>query len=396
MGNDLVNESDDVPCSWHLLSAFEPSFKSSIGAHTINISLGLQRSQQDVHVWFGHASGAGIASNLAKGVIVHALPGGWDEQCFDHLEREFATIGGRKRILIQYTPDAFGDALNLPLQSWMEKSYNRGDRIGLVVHRTTSKAERKLLALGRYWKRTKERAKLKKTIGLSQEIFVSTPNWIPLLQGLSKPKIKQIIWLPVPSNVLWMENRQRAINLRKAFAPHAKAVIGTFGSFYDKGINKKIRKLIPGLLSHPDRVWLFLGRGSDEFVVQLKKDFPQLEAQLEKAGELDMAALSAHLQACDLMVQPYPRGVDTSRTSAMVGLSHGKPIITTLGPNTEMIWEKSSCVKLVPVQKNDLFLRITEDLIISPQAREALSKNAIQTYKNFFSLDKCIDTLLTI
>ena len=396
LGNNLVNKAEHIPSSWHLISATEPNFKSSIGAHTINISLGLLQAEQNVHVWFGHASGTGMPTDIAKGVTTHALPGGWDEQCFDHLERELANINGLKRILIQYTPDAFGSSLNLPLQDWMEKRHKLGDRIGLVVHRTISKTGRKLFAPQRYWKRLKERSKLKKTINLSHEIFVSTPNWIPLLQGLSKPEIKQIIWLPVPSNVHWVENKQRALNLRKAFAPDANAVIGTFGSFYDKGIVKKIRKLIPGLLaSHPERVWLFLGRGSDEFVVQLRKDYPHLESQLEKAGELDMAALSAHLQACDIMVQPYPRGVDTSRTSAMVGLSHGKPIITTLGPNTEVIWEKSSCVKLVPVQKNDLFIKLIEDLVTSTKARDALSKNAIQTYRNFFSLDKCIETLLT-
>ena len=381
--------------SWHLISAEEPSFKSSIGAHTINISFGLKQANQQVHVWYGHATGSSAATDIAKGVLVHAIPGAWDEQSFEHLDREFATIAGPKRILIQYTPDSFGGEYNKPLQTWMQRRCAKGDRIGLVVHQTTSKEGSASFGPWRYWQKLVVRAMLKKTIGLSQEIFVSTPNWISLLQNLSKPDIKQIIWLPVPSNVLWVENKQRAINLRKAFAPDAKTVIGTFGSFFDKGITKRIRKLVPGILDkHPERVWLFLGRGSDEFVLQLQRDFPLLEHQLEKAGEIDMAALSAHLQACDLMVQPYPRGVDTSRTSAMVGLSHGKPIITTVGPNTEVIWEKSSCVKLAPLQKNDIFLRIVEDLVTSDQAREDLGQHAIQTYKDFFSLDKCIGTLL--
>lgn len=394
LDNNITNEPDTY-LSWHLVSAHEPSFRSSIGAHTINVSFGLKQANQEVHVWYGHADGSNTASEIAKGVRIHAVPGVWDDEGFDHLEREFSTIPGQKRILIQYTPDAFGDTFNKPLQSWMEKRKNNGDRIGLVVHQTTSTPKKQRFAPLRYWEKILEKNTLKNAIALSHEIFVSTPNWISLLQGLSKPSIKQIIWLPVPSNVLWVENKQRAINLRKAFAPQADTVIGTFGSFFDKGITRKIRKLVPGILAnHPERVWLFLGRGSDEFVLQLRKDFPALEAQLEKAGEIDMAALSAHLQACDLMIQPYPKGVDTSRTSAMVGLSHGKPIITTLGPNTEVIWEKSSCVKLVPLQKNDLFLRIIEDLVTSTQAREALGKNAIQTYKNFFSLDKCIGTLL--
>lgn len=392
---DDADDANDAE-SWHLISAYKPSFKSSIGAHTINVSLGLKQAKQEVHVWYGHADNSDSDSEIAGGIKVHGLSGPWDAQGFERLALGLAAIPGRKRILLQYTPDAFGKNISLHLQTWMESRSKVGDWIGLVVHKRHSKSSSRFLPL-RYWQKMLNRTILKKTIKLSQEVFVSSPKWIPSLQKLTKPDVKQIIWLPVPSNVLRVENKQRALNLRKAFAPDAKLVIGTFGSFYDPGITKKIRKLVPDLLSnHPERVWLFLGRGSDEFVLQLRKDFPMLENQLEKAGELDMAALSAHLQACDLMVQTYPRGVDTSRASIMVGLSHGKPIVTSLGPNTEAIWAKNSCVKLVPEQKNELFVKIIEELISNQSASETLGKSAIQTYKSCFSLEQCIKTLLSM
>ena len=38
--------------------------------------------------------------------------------------------------------------------------------------------------------------------------------------------------------------------------------------------------------------------------------------------------LSRHLQACDVLVQPYPEGITSRRTSAMAALAHGRAIVT--------------------------------------------------------------------
>ena len=49
------------------------------------------------------------------------------------------------------------------------------------------------------------------------------------------------------------------------------------------------------------------------------------------------------------MLQPYPDGISSRRTSAMAALSHARPVVTTSGPLTEDVWEASGAAVLVPV-----------------------------------------------
>ena len=48
-------------------------------------------------------------------------------------------------------------------------------------------------------------------------------------------------------------------------------------------------------------------------------------------GYLGPEALSYHLQAADIAIQPYPDGADTRRTSLMACLANGVPTVTTRG-----------------------------------------------------------------
>ena len=89
-----------------------------------------------------------------------------------------------------------------------------------------------------------------------------------------------------------------------------------------------------------------MGLHSREFRDRLIQQHPELEQRLHATGPLASDDLSHHIAACDLLIQPYPDGATTRRTSLMVGLSHGKPIITTASQVTEPIWEQSRAVGL--------------------------------------------------
>ena len=52
-------------------------------------------------------------------------------------------------------------------------------------------------------------------------------------------------------------------------------------------------------------------------------------------------ALADHIGACDLLIQPYPDGISSRRTSAMAGLALGIPVITTTGSLTESLWAET-------------------------------------------------------
>ena len=65
-----------------------------------------------------------------------------------------------------------------------------------------------------------------------------------------------------------------------------------------------------------------------------------LHNRLVATGSLVSSDAAAHLAACDLLLQPYPDGVSTRRTSLMAGLALGRPIVTSEGLLSEPLWRE--------------------------------------------------------
>ena len=81
----------------------------------------------------------------------------------------------------------------------------------------------------------------------------------------------------------------------------------------------------------PDARILLLGRGGVEFAARLRARDPRFAGVFWTPGYLGPDALSYHLQAADIAIQPYPDGADTRRTSLMACLANGVPTVTTRG-----------------------------------------------------------------
>ena len=93
------------------------------------------------------------------------------------------------------------------------------------------------------------------------------------------------------------------------------------------------------------------------------------------------------------MVQPYPDGISTRRTSAMAALAHGRPIVTTSGWLTEALWEDTGAVALVAAAPPDAIARATAALLDDESARCALSSRARTTYVERFDVVHTIRAL---
>jgi glycosyltransferase involved in cell wall biosynthesis len=93
---------------------------------------------------------------------------------------------------------------------------------------------------------------------------------------------------------------------------------------------------------------MLLGDKSREFRDKFIARQPTLADRIYASGALPGAELSRHLQACDVMIQPYPDGVTTRRTSAMMALAHGLPLVTNSGHLTEDIWREHRAVNMTP------------------------------------------------
>jgi glycosyltransferase involved in cell wall biosynthesis len=145
-------------------------------------------------------------------------------------------------------------------------------------------------------------------------------------------------------------------------------------------------RLLPG---RAGVVGLLIGRGARAFAAARPA---AVSARLVAADGLPAGAVSAHLQACDLMVQPYIDGISTRRTTAMAGLALGKALVTTDGPNTESVWRRSGAVELTPLDPRSLAASVLE-LLADPARRKALGARAERVYRERFALEHVVAEL---
>jgi glycosyltransferase involved in cell wall biosynthesis len=155
-----------------------------------------------------------------------------------------------------------------------------------------------------------------------------------------------------------------------------------------------LARIIPELLRRTSGVRvLLLGRGSAEFARSLLDAHPDLAARMHATGGLPEAELSAHLRACDVMLQPYTDGVTARRTSTMAALEHGCAVVTTRSAITESIWCESGAVVTVDVDDPTALVDAVANLAGDPQRRAAAASAATRFYTDHFALPRTIETL---
>jgi glycosyltransferase involved in cell wall biosynthesis len=103
--------------------------------------------------------------------------------------------------------------------------------------------------------------------------------------------------------------------------------------------------------------------------------------------------VSVHVAACDVMLQPYPDGVSSRRTSAMVALAHGVPMVTTTGWLTESLWEESDAFELVSADQPEKLAGAAAQLLASAARRNTLGSRATALYLSRFDMPHSIRIL---
>src|SRR5207244_4199177 len=134
----------------------------------------------------------------------------------------------------------------------------------------------------------------------------------------------------------------------------------------------------------PDCGVVFVGRGSVEFARQLASLHPDLGGRVTATGESPQAEVVSRLRACDLLLQPFPDGVSSRRTSAMAGLACGVPVVTNLGPSSEPVWAGATAT--VPTADPAALARLAAELLADRGARAALGARGAALYRDTFAL----------
>jgi len=106
--------------------------------------------------------------------------------------------------------------------------------------------------------------------------------------------------------------------------------------------------------------------------------------------------LSSHLAACDLLIQPYPDGASSRRSSLMAGLSHGVPILTTSGRLSESLWGESGAVAIVPAGDQSALLTSARKLIDFAEERSRLATAGLRLYEKRFDWPQVVTALMKV
>lgn len=385
--------SRGTPASVHLVTGeFPPQF-GGVADYTQSVARALAVRRVPVHVWCPAAPGLEAADPV--GVVVHRSAGAWRRADFDRIDRELDATPAPRRLIVQWVPHAFGRrSLNVGFCAWIRRRGLAGDRIDLMVHEACfafgEGGVKQNIAAGVH------RVMLALLLSRAHRVWISIPAWASRLRPCTLGRRLAFEWLPVPSNVPVVDDAAAVHARRTALgAAGADAVVaGHFGT-YDSQARRALSSLVPALLARSRSVTMqLIGRDSDGFRASLAATHPQLASRIHATGTIDGRGLSLALQACDVMVQPYPDGASSRRGTLMASLAHGIAVVTTDGRLSEPLWRESHAVCTVRAGNEAAMLDATAALCADPVERHRLALAGRSLYATRFDLATTVDALL--
>jgi glycosyltransferase involved in cell wall biosynthesis len=372
--------------AWHLVTGEYPPRSGGVGEYTELLAQALAAEGARAHVWAPAEAADG------RGVAVH--PAAFDRTGLVRLDRELDGFPAPRTLLVQYAPQAFGRrGMNARFCRWVLSRARRGDAVRVMFHEpfvrfSLVRPQRNLLAAA-----TRVMARL--LLRAASAVYVSTPAWERLLRPLAPRSLGPMRWLPIPSTVPRVDDPEAVALLRARLCGGRSGarVVGHFGT-YGGMIAPLLEPALLAVLAPPSTsIALLLGEGGPAFAERLRRLEPSLAGRLVAPGRLPRAALSVHLQACDVVVQPYPDGVSARRTSAMAPLANGVPVVSNAGAFTEPQW-RGGGVALAPFPDPAALAAAALDLLDDPARRRGLAAAGASLYEREFSMRRTLDVLL--
>jgi glycosyltransferase involved in cell wall biosynthesis len=354
------------------------------------VAAGLAAAGDSMHVWCPASDGT---TPSTPGVIVHRDLGAMGPADLRRVGRMLSGFPSPRHLLVQWVPHGYGyRAMNLPFCLWLwGRARLHGDRVDLMVHepylpfrRDLSKHNAVALA---------HRVMTAILVNSACRVWMSTPAWEARWRPYALGRRIAFGWLPIPSTVPVLEDPQAAAAVRVRYTPAGGFLVGHLGT-YGPPIAALLLGVLPKLMRiHSKPTVLLLGRGGREMRAELIRHDPELADRVHATGPLDAPSLSRHVRACDVLVQPYPDGVTTRRTTVMAALAHGVPVVTTAGELTEPLWTESGAVALTAVGDGDSMARVTADLLAEKSERIRLGTLGKALYRDRFEIGHTIAAL---
>jgi glycosyltransferase involved in cell wall biosynthesis len=371
---------------WHIITSEYPPDVGGVSDYTREIAEGLVRMGDEVHVWCPHG-----AAERADGPQVHSELGDITPADLRRLEQQLRTYHGPRRLLVQWVPHGFGyHSMNLWFCVWLAKRARAGDHVELMVHEP-------YLELRRWPIRHAVMACMHRLMTIvllraAHKVWISIPAWERLLRPYALGRNVPMQWLPVPGCVPADETTSTTA-VRLKYATKDAHLLGHFGSYGD-AVTTLLLERLPAIMEGAlTPSLLLLGAGGERFREALIRQHPLWESRVHATGYVSGSDLGAHIAACDLFLQPYPDGISSRRTSAMVCLSRQRAVVTTSGHLTEPLWSESGAVAIADVSDAAAFSSAAINLLEHDAARMALAARGQQICDEHFSVMQVLNTL---
>jgi glycosyltransferase involved in cell wall biosynthesis len=374
---------------WHLITGEYPPAPGGVADYSRTVARRLAECGDEVQVWAPEGFSGEVAD---AGIEVHRLPDRFGPSSLMRLNRG-VDASALSRILVQYVPHAFGwKAMNIPFCLWLwTRRLNSIDvmfhEVAFPIARSQPLTHNALGFVNRVMAAIVARS--------AERIFVSTTSWEPQLRSMLS-RDRPIRCVPIPSSVEVVCDAARAGAIRRALAPANTKLVGHFGTFGSSITDTLAAAIAEIARQRRDAVFVLIGRGSDGFRERLAKGDTALGNKIHATGELGVTELSSHISACDLMLQPYPDGISTRRTTAMAALSHGVALVTTTGHLTEHLWSDAAAVVMAPARDSVALAGEAIHLLDDERERNRLAAAGRALYATKFDVALTITALRNV
>lgn len=230
---------------------------------------------------------------------------------------------------------------------------------------------------------------------LSQQIIITNERHRQELFNLYPPAKNKHHLIPVGSNILpsiksWQTRHATCKRVRQKLGIGPKqTLISNFGLIYP---DKNLESLVCAVgklkfAGYPVKL-LLIGQvrpRSAAYLAEIKKLVQEqgIENHVIWVHDCPADKVSDYLFASDIYAVPYKDGLTTRRTSALAGMAHGLPVVSTIGPATSEIFTREKGVILVPPNDDDALVESLIDLVTFPEKRRALGEASRRLSKQF-------------
>ena len=351
-----------------------------------HIATELARNGTAVHVW----GPSEITAQSESPVVVHSELGRFRPADLRRTGALLDTFPSPRRLIVQWVPHGYGRrAMNLSFCVWLWRRAIAGDAIELIVHEPFVTFSG---SAGQYALAAVQRLMTLMLLSVARRVWVTTEAWAPLLEPYLSMRATRIETLPVPSS-LAPADPAVVERVRARYAPGDTKLVGHFGT-HGPLVTTLLEAVIPLIAeSSASARFLLIGTDSEAFKSALVANYKHLAGRVSATGALDAQHLPAYIAACDVLLQPYPDGVTTRRTSTMAGLFARVPVVTTYGNLTEGLWFADDPLKLAPVNDARAIAEHVRQLLSDPAERRRQAEAARVLYDKSFDVRHTVAAL---